>query len=73
MAAASQIARLTGFHKKVAVQSIEDFVGTNIEEVAGFAHTEIKAQLRKLLELYNERIDVAEADKSLKIEIPTNL
>ncbi|MER7696723.1 DUF4928 family protein [Streptomyces sp. NPDC096095] len=73
VAAASQIARLAGFHKQVAVQSIEDFVGTNIEEVAGFANAEIKAQLRKLLELYNDRIDAAEADKSLKIEIPTNL
>jgi hypothetical protein len=73
VAAASQIARLAGLHQQVAVQSIEDFVGTNIEEVAGFAQAEIKAQLRKLLELYNERIDVAEADKSLKIEIPANL
>jgi hypothetical protein len=73
VAAASQIARLTGLHKQVAVQSIEDFVGTNIEEVAGFTKVEIKAQLRKLLEIYNERIEVAEADKSLKIEIPTNL
>jgi hypothetical protein len=71
--AASQIARLTGLHKQVAVQSIEDFVGTNIGEVAGFTKDEIKTQLRKLLEIYNERIDVAEADKSLKIEIPTNL
>ncbi|KIQ64057.1 hypothetical protein TR51_28640 [Kitasatospora griseola] len=71
--AASQLAFVAGLHKQVAVQSIEDFVGTNIEEVAGFAQTEIKAQLRKLLEVYNERIDVAEADKSLKIEIPTNL
>ncbi|MFJ4412598.1 DUF4928 family protein [Streptomyces sp. NPDC088910] len=73
VAAASQIARLADLHQRVAVQSIEDFVGTNIEEVAGFAQTEVRAQLRKLLELYNERIDVAEADKSLKIEIPANL
>jgi hypothetical protein len=73
VAAAIQIARLANLHQQVAVQSIEDFVGTNIEEVAGFAQAEIKAQLRKLLELYNERIDVAEADKSLKIEIPANL
>ncbi|MDQ0960601.1 hypothetical protein QFZ66_004479 [Streptomyces sp. B4I13] len=73
VAAASQIARLSGLHRHVAVQSIEDFVGTNIEEVAGFSKVEIKAQLRRLLEFYNERIEVAEADKSLKIEIPANL
>lgn len=73
VAAASQIALLCGLHEQVAVQSIEDFVGTNIEEVAGFAKAQIKTQLRRLLEVYNARIDAAEADKSLKIEIPTNL
>ncbi|MFJ9395944.1 DUF4928 family protein [Streptomyces californicus] len=73
VAAAMQIARLAGLHQQVAVQSIEDFVGTNIEEVAGFAKADIKTQLKLLLEIYNERIDVAEADKSLKIQIPSNL
>jgi hypothetical protein len=73
VAAAIQIARLAGLDQRVAVQSIEDFIGTNIEEVAGFAKNGIRAELRRLLELYNDRVHQAEADPSLKIEIPANL
>ncbi len=62
-----------GVAKQVAIQSIEDFVGTNIEEVAGFAQADVRTQLKKLLEVYNERIEQAEVDSSLKIEIPENL
>ncbi|WP_327141280.1 DUF4928 family protein [Nocardia sp. NBC_01327] len=58
---------------KVAIQSIEDFVGTNIEEVAGFEQENVRIELRRLLELYNSRIEQAESDLSLKIEIPENL
>ncbi|MER6116327.1 DUF4928 family protein [Streptomyces sp. NPDC001743] len=73
VAAATQIARLSGLEKKVAIQSIEDFVGTNIEETAGFTKGDIRARLRDLLELYNQRIETAESDMSLKIDIPANL
>ncbi|WP_158238950.1 DUF4928 family protein [Streptomyces barkulensis] len=73
VAAAVQIARLSGLEKKIAIQSIEDFVGTNIEETAGFTKDEIRVKLRELLELYNQRIETAESDMSLKIEIPSNL
>lgn len=66
-------AEAAGIYPTVAVQSIEDFIGTNIEEVADFTSQDIRIQLRKLLELYNERIDRAEPDKSLKIEVPANL
>ncbi|WUC44542.1 DUF4928 family protein [Streptomyces cellulosae] len=73
VAAAVQIAHLCGLGKKVAIQSIEDFVGTNIEEMAAFRKEGIRAKLRELLELYNQRIEVAESDMSLKVEIPSNL
>ncbi|MFK4150413.1 DUF4928 family protein [Streptomyces fungicidicus] len=73
VAAAIQIARLSGLENKVAIQSIEDFIGTNIEETAGFAKGGIRSKLRELLELYNQRIEKAESDMSLKIEIPANL
>lgn len=62
-----------GIANKVAVQSIEDFVGTNIEEVAGFRRDNVRVELRRLLEYYNQRIDVAESDLSLKVEIPEHL
>ncbi|MFQ6397617.1 DUF4928 family protein [Nocardia sp. KC 131] len=62
-----------GIANRVAIQTIEDFVGTNIEEVAGFRQDKVRAELRRLLEIYNARIEVAEADQSLKVVIPENL
>jgi len=66
-------ARAAGITGQVAIESIEDFIGTNIEEVAGFRKQAIRVELRRLLELYNTRIEQAEADMSLKIDIPENL
>jgi len=73
LAAAVQLASISDLAEHVAVQSIEDFVGTNIEEVAGFSSDKIRVQLRNLLETYNQRVQLAEADQSLQIEIPENL
>ncbi|MEV0261614.1 DUF4928 family protein [Streptomyces sp. NPDC050617] len=70
---ATQIAQDLGMAHKIAIQSIEDFVGTNIEEIAGFGKAAVRDGLRELLNEYNARIDQAEADKSLKIQIPMNL
>ncbi|MFF8956807.1 DUF4928 family protein [Streptomyces sp. NPDC014894] len=70
---ATQIAQDLGLADRVAIQSIEDFVGTNIEEVAGFGKAAVRDRIRELLTEYNVRIEQAEADKSLKIEIPENL
>ena len=58
---------------KIAVQSIEDFVGTNIEEMSGFAGEKIRQGLRTLLEKYNERVQKVESDPGILIEVPTNL
>ncbi|MFB9474713.1 DUF4928 family protein [Nonomuraea salmonea] len=73
LAAAVQMANILGFAERIAIQSIEDFVGTNVEEVAGFSKSGIRTQLRILLEEYNGRIQKAEADHSLQVEIPENL
>ncbi|MEV4124872.1 DUF4928 family protein [Nocardia sp. NPDC049707] len=62
-----------GIANKVAIQSIEDFIGTNIEEVASFRQDHVRTELRRLLDLYNHRIETAEADLSLKVEIPEHL
>lgn len=58
---------------RVAVGSIEDFVGTNVEEMASFDGDQIKSGLRLLLEKYNERVQQIETDPGLLIEVPTNL
>jgi len=57
----------------VAVESIESFVGQNVEEMATFSQAELKARLYDLLVVYNQRVQAIEVDKSLMIDIPPNL
>ena len=58
---------------RVAVESIESFVGQNVEEMAAFSQAELNAMFYQLLVIYNERVDAIEVDKSVMIEIPPNL
>ena len=55
------------------MSSIEEFVGTNVEEIAAFAAPAIRSGLRALLQRYNQRVQAVEPDPSLQIEIPGNL
>jgi hypothetical protein len=71
--AARQLAANADIGDRVAVSSIEEFVGNNIEEIATFTATQIRSGLRELLERYNERVQEVEPDPSLQIEIPENL
>lgn len=71
--AALQLARIHNLINQVAIQSIEDFVGTNIEEVGGFSKEGVRDRLRELLNEYNNRIELGESDMSLKIKLPGNL
>ncbi|MFI6575310.1 DUF4928 family protein [Nocardiopsis sp. NPDC050513] len=73
VAAAVQLADNCDIADRVAIQSIEDFVGTNIEEVGGFSRDGIRDCLRELLDEYNARIERSEVDASLKIQLPENL
>jgi hypothetical protein len=58
---------------KIAVESIESFVGQNIEELATFNGRQLTKGFRKLIDVYNSRVDQAELDKSLLIDVPKNL
>jgi hypothetical protein len=58
---------------QIAVESIESFVGQNIEELSTFSKNRIPNGVRRLLETYNERVDTVEADKSVLVEVPPNL
>jgi hypothetical protein len=59
---------------RIAVESIEGFVATNIDERCEFESDErLRSGLRHLLEVYNTRVEQVELDKSLLIEIPPNL
>lgn len=58
---------------KISVEAIESFVGQNIEELSKFRQKELLNEFQKLLETYNKRVDEAESDKSMMIDIPANL
>ena len=59
-----------GLSQRVAVQSIESFVGTNIEEMGEFDADDIRTGIAHLIRRYNERIFACETDKSLMVEEP---
>lgn len=58
---------------KIAVESIESFVGQNIDEMAEFSTEKLRQEFYELLTTYNKRVNDAEIDKSLMIEIPVSL
>jgi hypothetical protein len=53
----------------ITVMSIEDFLSVNILEMSKGRRQEFISALRSIIEEYNRRIEAAETDKSLKIEI----
>ena len=59
--------------ERIAVESIESFVGQNVEELSYFSRDKLKNGFRRLLETYNGRVDAAETDKSMLVEIPGSL
>ena len=44
----------------ISVESIESFVGQNIEELSEFAGDRVAQNIRRLLEKYNERVSQVE-------------
>ncbi len=58
---------------KISVESIESFVSQNIDELSTFSQEKLANEFYQLLRIYNERVDSAEIDKSMIIEIPRNL
>lgn len=58
---------------RVAVESIESFVGQNVEELAGFSQRDLLERFYELLKTYNRRVEAIELDKSVMIEIPPNV
>ena len=69
---ARQIAEQT-CEQQIAVESIESFVSQNINELSVFSKDKLTASFKDLVLIYNRRVDEAETDKSLMIELPSNL
>jgi hypothetical protein len=59
--------------RQIEVESIESFVSQNINELSVFSKNNLVESLKELIELYNQRVDEVETDKSLMIELPSNL
>lgn len=68
--AAKQMAENVNMLDQISVQSAENFIGTNIEEIAVYDGDKIRQSIAKLIRTYNERINHIESDKSLMIEEP---
>jgi hypothetical protein len=72
LAAARQLAEQY-CNGQIAVESLESFISQNIEEISVFAADKLKHSLVRLVKIYNERVNAVEVDKSLMIELPSNL
>lgn len=64
---------MNGLIDQIEVDSIETYVGTNISELSEYDAAQRAHGFLRLLDEYNRRVDLAETDKSLLIEIPANL
>jgi len=59
--------------KQIAVESIESFISQNINELSIFSSDKLTNSFKELISIYNQRVDKVETDKSLMIELPSNL
>ncbi|RCS97776.1 DUF4928 domain-containing protein [Brevibacterium aurantiacum] len=67
---ATQILEVHGLIDRVGIQSIETFVGTNIEEIATYERDAIELSVARFVRTYNDRINDIEVDGSLRITEP---
>lgn len=70
LAAARQMIENIDKSNEISAQGAEDFIGTNIEELAVYDGDRIREGVARLIRRYNDRIDEVEVDKSLMIEEP---
>ena len=59
--------------QQIAVESIESFVSQNINEISSFNKDKLSTSFKDLVTIYNRRVDEVETDKSLMIDLPSNL
>lgn len=58
---------------RMGVEPIESFVAQNLDELGSFSNAGLRKELLRLFQMYNQRVDDVEADKSMLIDIPQNL
>jgi len=67
---ASSHAEAEGIKERISLFGIEDFLALNIVEMSVNDQVRFLETLKEILGEYNRRIEVAETDQSLKIELP---
>ena len=70
---ARMLAEMNQLEHPLNIRAIEAFVADNIDELSTFSTDQLAHGFLRLLDEYNRRVDLAELDKSLMIEIPANL
>ena len=58
---------------RIFANSLEAFVGGDIDRMSTLSSANMIYRFRELLETYNARVDAVEVDKSLMLQIPSNL
>jgi len=66
---AKGLAEAQGIEGQVSVFAMEDFLAYNIVELADARNASFMAVLQQIVQVYNERIEEAETDASLRIEL----
>lgn len=59
--------------QQIEVESIESFVSQNLNELSIFNKDKLTTSIKDLVSIYNRRVDEVETDKSLMIDLPSNL
>lgn len=71
--AAWTLAENIGIKDRIAVRGIEEFVTGHILDMATYSEAAARRVLRQIFDTYNTRVEAAEPDPSLLVEIPENL
>lgn len=58
-----------GLDRRITFVAIEDFIATNIIEIAGESNEPFFAVLSSIIDIYNQRIEHSESDPSLRIAL----
>lgn len=67
--AAIILAKDLGVSESVSIRSLEEFIDCNVTELSDDRDGDPQTVFRSIIERYNQRIDVAESDPALRIEI----
>lgn len=67
MPAAESLAEIQGIGGRIDVLEAEQFIATNLYEISLFKTKERKITIERLVEKYNEIIDICETDPSLQV------